>query len=145
MIPKNDLIELYHIRGLSQRQVADELDVSRDTVRYWMKKHRINSRNKSEALRQWFLHQPVPFRTNPEGHEVWHDQTGQHEWDKTAHVLHHRLLAVAMGEDVVGKVVHHKNGIPWDNRPSNLEVMDAGEHTSLHESVRRGDCELLSG
>jgi len=47
----------------------------------------------------------------------------------------HRLLAVAeYGFDAVADMdVHHKNGIPWDNRPVNIEPMDHGEHTKLHE------------
>lgn len=50
-----------------------------------------------------------------------------------------RLLAVAEhGFDAVGPGVdiHHKNGIPWDNRPANIEVIDKGEHAALHSTGR---------
>ena len=31
-----------------------------------------------------------------------------------------------------GKVVHHENGIPWDNRPENLETMSPEKHRKIH-------------
>jgi len=50
------------------------------------------------------------------------------------------LVAIANGEDPAEIFssewnVHHKNDIPWDNRPDNLEVMKHGEHRSLHEGT----------
>jgi len=139
MIDEETLVELYHIRGMSQRQVAEELGTSKWEVRKSMNHHDIQSRNKSEARRQWFLNRPVPVYTNDEGHEYWHDQTGQHEWDETVYVFVHRVLALIDNDldELNGKVVHHKNGIPWDNRPENIEVMTAAEHTALHEEQRR--------
>lgn len=46
----------------------------------------------------------------------------------------HRLLAVSeYGFDqVCGMDVHHKNGIPWDNRPDNIELIEHGEHSRAH-------------
>ena len=35
-------------------------------------------------------------------------------------------------DEMEGKHVHHKNGMPLDDRPENLEVMGESEHHKLH-------------
>ena len=52
------------------------------------------------------------------------------------YVTQHRLVMeqIAGRRLQRGEVVHHKNHIPDDNRPENLEIMDFGEHTRLHRT-----------
>ena len=61
---------------------------------------------------------------------------------------HHRLLAVvacypsdepidAVLDDLREKDVHHESGVPWDNRPDNLEVVAHGRHSEITQTQRR--------
>jgi hypothetical protein len=61
---------------------------------------------------------------------------------------HHRLLAVVacydlatpideVLADLARKDVHHRSGVPWDNRPENLEVRPHGDHATLTQTQRR--------
>lgn len=64
------------------------------------------------------------------------------------YVAHHRLLAVVAcyPEDMPvsdilahleGKDVHHKSGVEWDNRPSNLVVREHGRHAHITQTQMR--------
>ena len=46
-----------------------------------------------------------------------------------------RLGLVRKGD---GRHVHHVNGDPFDNRPSNLRVVRASAHRRLHRKRRQG-------
>lgn len=52
--------------------------------------------------------------------------------------LRHRIICVAAGWNIVGKDIHHKNGIAGDDRLCNLEVVHHKEHfnTSIHKEDR---------
>lgn len=66
--------------------------------------------------------------------EVRHFYLGEEDY-----VSIHRLTAVAeYGFDAIReKDVHHKNGVRWDNRRSNLEPLSRKEHMQLHADQRR--------
>lgn len=121
------LHELYHDEGLSTPQIAERFDVTAPTIHRWLMKHDIETRSPPEGKRKRHSRQPVPFKTRrDDGYERW--DNGQRV------VLVHRLQAVALfGFDAVaGNHIHHRNSIPWDNRPENLEVLSASDHHSTH-------------
>jgi len=124
--------KLYEEEMLSTAQIAEELDCAQSTVRNWLNRLDIGTRSISEGIqvRHGNLNK-VPFQTQEHrGHETW---WYNYEGEATS-VYVHRLLAVSeYGADAVaGMHVHHKNEIPWDNRPENIELLTRGQHSEKH-------------
>lgn len=129
------LRQLYQDEQMSQTAIAEKWDCSQSTVGKWLDRHGIEKRSRSEAVSLGYGNgrYKVPFQTHTTGPECWR-HTYKHEKD-TVYV--HRLVAVAKYgfEAVANMDVHHKNEIPWDNRPENLTVLTHGEHSSHHKKV----------
>jgi hypothetical protein len=74
---------------------------------------------------------PPRYEVTDEGYTYISTQFGDERW----YVPIHRLVAVAeFGIEAVQEStdVHHRNGVPWDNRPENLGLMDHAEHARMH-------------
>lgn len=133
---KDTLRRMYVKDEMSAIEIADELGSTVDTVYKWMERHGIDRRNLEEAALErddegaWITHY-----YDSDGYEVCQASTSE---DYDGRITIHRLVAIAEGADpheVMGQSgldVHHINGIPWDNRPSNLEPVDNAKHNALN-------------
>lgn len=123
-----DLEKLYWDEGLSQSAIAERCDCSVGLVSKMMDDQDI-------PVRGGYDGSVTVYTGSQQGYQRMYLRDGDH----TAKLLVHRLVAVAeFGiEAVEDKVVHHKNEVKWDNRPSNLELMDVDEHSSHHHPANQ--------
>ena len=133
------LRELYVEKQMGQVEISERWDCSMSTVGNWLEEHGIEKRSRSEAVQLGYGNDryTVPFQTHVTGAEVW-----RHSYKNESDMVYvHRLLAVAkFGFDAVAdNVVHHESEVRWDNRPGNLELMDHGEHSTLHHTKIEGE------
>lgn len=116
---------LYHNKGWSMYEIADHFCGSQTSVLETMQEYDIDSRNKGQQPRDG-----VNYVIDSRGHTRWRG-----EYEQCAV---HQLLQISKGVDphkIFSNAewhTHHKNEIPWDNRPSNLETITAGEHAKKH-------------
>lgn len=128
------LEEMYHEREMSAVEIAEQFPCSPAGIRGTMERHDIPRREPWEHLEK-----PSGMKIlRRSGHEcISFGVDGN-----THYYAVHRLLAIAeFGlDEVAGKVVHHRNGIPWDNRPDNLELIESqSEHARMHSAERERD------
>jgi len=101
-------------------ECADILDTSYGNIQNGMKECEIERRKRPRDL--------APPLQSQDGYEVFYQDYSV--------IMHHRLHYYAVNdvtlEDMNGKVVHHKNGIRWDNRKENYEMLTKQEHGSRH-------------
>jgi hypothetical protein len=133
--------------GKTTNDIAEICDIDRSNVVRWMDRLGIETRDVSDydgheltkKARESVKVNRANFRTSYRGYETWRSYNSKRDKNETVKV--HRLLAVAeYGFDAVkGNIVHHKNGIKWDNRPENIEPMDETEHLQQHYKEREID------
>lgn len=133
------LRELYVEKKLSTSKIADRLDCAPNTVRKYLKGNGIEIRSQSEAMSYAHGNHPneVPLNIHGIGYKRWNHT---YKTKEKCGVFVHQLLAIAeYGFDaVVENSVHHVNGIPWDNRPDNLELVDHDTHMKKHHRKVEG-------
>lgn len=126
------LREQYSTKGLSAPEIAELCGVTHQSVYYAMDKFGIER----DATR-YGDKSKVPYATyyvDDKGYPRWQSKGRANGERKTWNYHIHRLTAIAEHgyEAVKGKEVHHKNEIPFDNRPGNLEPLTVKEHNESH-------------
>jgi hypothetical protein len=124
------LRNLYWDKELSLNEIGNIFDVEGETIRKWMDKNGVETRDRVEATKKANTKPYAPLKMHDHGQLRWFFC---HNGDKT-YVKVSRLLAVAEYgfEEVADKVVHHKNGIPWLDYPENIQLMTQSEHAKHH-------------
>lgn len=136
---KETLEKLYYEERMSLSEIASELGCGDEDVRRWMKKHGLERRSLSESHKTL----TSSLYTNTSGYTI---ACSSNKMDESAdEVPIHRLVAVAeRGYNAVAdKEIHHKNGVKWDNRPENLQLLSSSEHMKI-EAEKQYDIEDTS-
>jgi hypothetical protein len=128
------LAEQYWGKERSLEAMADACGVDKVTVMNWMDRHDMPRRGATRHKRV----SPANFKTLESGYErVASKRNGEFDQAKV-----HQLVAIAEGADPY-KVFsngayecHHVNGVKWDNRPANIELLTGSEHDELHAAER---------
>jgi len=143
--------------------IADECDVTAETIRRWLNKHDIDLRvtwlsdGEKEQIRERYRNTTLKQKEIAEEFGVSEAKVSnivsdidryepaslyQHVTERgyvsyqlyyggehVARFYEHQVVALLDGYEMGGSnVVHHENGVPWDNRPENLSVMSREEH-----------------
>ena len=133
---ESKLREMYVDRRLQTTQIAGRWGTTQNTIDQWLRRFEIERRDPQTEQLRGMRRKAAHFRTRKDGYERWSD----HSNGENAKVYVHRLLAVAefgFGETTGGDV-HHRNGVPWDNRPDNIELIDKESHGRMHAEERWG-------
>ena len=117
------IYEMYVVKNMTQKEIADELGVSKATVSRRMDKYDI------EAGYNGSLHPHFDF---DDGYPIVSARTS----NGRKQFYLHRLTAFAHFDgsldEFAGKQVHHRNKHKCDSRPDNLEVLSKRQHQSVH-------------
>ena len=144
---RETLRELYVDKRMSQQDIADHFDngITDQGVKYWLEKHGIDKRSRSESAKaRWHKYPLRPYTDSTHGYERIEDKYDGGD----NRVLVHRLLAVAVFgiDEVKDMVVHHNApeadrswGVPWDNRPDAIELVTEEEHARIHQTGQNDD------
>lgn len=121
----------------SSRQIAKDVGCSKDVVLRQLKQHNIRIRDTSEATSLGMDKGRCGFHTSKRGYE----KATTRDPERAREVGIHQLVAIAEGANPHrlftgsksdGNHAHHKNRIPWDNRPCNIKIMSNSEHQKEH-------------
>ena len=131
---KEWLEEEYYGNKRTTTDMADECGVCAATITRWMDKYDLDRRDKSVAFAMaWGYSANIHLYANGYDYLTHSENNEKHQ------IKHARLLAALWNDrDLFGDwIVHHKNGLSWDDREKNLEVIESQtEHARRHSTKR---------
>lgn len=126
------LREQYVKQGKTLKELEEEWGTHRGTIHYWMSQHGVERRRHvATPVRR------ASFGLDSSGYERMQSRIpGTRKNDA---IQLHQLVVIAEGADP--EMVfsggdyhcHHRNGIPWDNRPGNVELLSREAHQRAHQ------------
>lgn len=118
-----ELRQKYCVENMTQKEIADELGVSKSTISREMDKYDIKAQYNGS------IH---PSFSQSGGYLTVQARTSNGR--KSMYV--HRLIAFAHFDgsldDFSNMQIHHRNKYKFDNRPDNLEVLSGRRHQATH-------------
>lgn len=117
------LRKVYVGQGLSCRDIADLWETTPRTISRWLNRHGIEPDKDSKYASEgggFATANTYEYILTPAGEQ---------------RVLVHRLAAVAeygLDSVVQADLVHHRDGVPWNNSRDNLMLMSQSDHTEHH-------------
>lgn len=137
------LLEQYLEKENSLHDIAAECDVTGAVILKWARRFDIPRRNTTDHFKNnevTTAYVSGDFGGLPGGYIRYQARVPNTDTPKSVH--EHQLVMLREGADP-HKVfsdgeynIHHKNGIKWDNREENLELITATEHRKHHNKDR---------
>lgn len=124
---------------MTLEEISKVFNIDRQTVLNYMRRYGIKTRSKAardqygEKSSQWKGGRVK--RQDGYIYVIAYNHPAAH----CNYVLEHRLIM----EQSIGRyltkdeIVHHLNGIRDDNRIENLQIMDSGKHSTMHNNQRK--------
>lgn len=134
---EDDLRDQYEEKQKSQSEIAEDWGCSRSTIQRWMDNHGIERRSNVGGGANRVEYATFYTETHENG---GYETVGAYDPDREGMVWTavHQLIAISEGADPYEvfsngeNQTHHQTGVPWDNRPPNIELLTREEHQRAH-------------
>lgn len=136
---KEWLEKMYFQKNLTFKQIGEIVSRRDQTVRHFFNKFGLKARPPAHSLKGSSSYRWIGGRVKDwRGYvKVFHSQPHSYKGKKQLYVLEHILVMEKMLRRPLRhpEMIHHKNGIPDDNRPENLQLMKNPFEHNTHEQL----------